>query len=280
MNEFEDAFRLAWRSERWGHRALAAAGALHEMPGEPAESVGGSEVRTWVPKGLLIEDARIAGADMIAHQYAVNLAHHENHALADLVAASPRVEPEEGVSAGAQLRAVIRELRDAGFAPDLILVPLNFRLIPALEIEMSRSRGGNVESPVWLDESQQRVFLGSVEGAAVFELRQMAEERILIADLAAAVEWQEWTAKGDELLFRLTAYDEVEAERIAHENPQLFASQGDSLAARAAAVRLHLLFLAQVRYDAVVKNLNAARSLALPEGLRQNVNPSSAAGPT
>lgn len=270
VKEFEDAFRRSWRFERWCHQALVASGALREMPGDPPESVSGSEVRTWIPKGLLIEDARIAGADINARQYGLNLAHHENHALADLIQAEgSHAEAEEGVSAGDQLRAVIRELREAGFAPDLILVPLSFRLIPALEIEMSRGRGGNVEPPDWLDQTLQRVFLGVVDGVSVFELHHMTEERILVADLAAFVEWQTWTSNGDELLFRLTAFDEVEAERIARENPRLFEGEGESIPARAAAIRRSLLFLAQVRYERVVIDAEAARSLALPEGLRQ-----------
>jgi hypothetical protein len=270
VNEFEEAFRRSWGSERWCHRALAASGAIREMAGNPLESVSGSEVRTWIPKGLLIEDARIAGADMNARQYGVNLAHHENHALADLISAtSPHLEAEEGVSAGDHLRAVIRELRDAGFAPDFILVPLNFRLVPALDIQMARARGGDVDAPQWIDEGQRRIFLGTIDDVGVFELHHPLEERILIADLAAFVEWQTWMIDGEELLFRLTAFDEVEAERVARENPELFAGEGDSLSTRATAVRLSLLFLAQVRYERVVRNPEAARSLGLPEGLRR-----------
>lgn len=267
VDEFTAKLRDTWVSNRWLHLALEDVGAVELGAGEPPERAG-SQINTWLPKSFFVEDPLVLGADMAAGRYGAALADHERHGYIDELLQAPLVPVEGEAPLGEQLRAVIQTLRDEGFAPGLIFLPFNWSVLQTLGITPYRGEGGEVERPVWSEsEGARGVVFGEIDGIPVCRVHRGIEDRIVVVDLSRFATWREWLVDGEAISFQFDVLNEVEAERLARENPEVVEGEED-LGSRVQQIRLSVRLLAQVRYEVSIRELQAARSLEIPEGLR------------
>lgn len=269
LAEFETGMLEAFEGERWLYRALDASGSVEMIHEEPAEDVSGSQVNTWLTKSFFVEDPTVLGIDMAARQYGVGLAEHERRHFVDQLHRAPLIESNAVDPLSDQLQAVIRSLIDDGFAPSLILTPFNWSVMQMLPVELYDGSGGDLDPPEWArTEGGRGVAFGAFERIPACRVHRGLDDRIVVVDLSKFATWREWRPVERPISFQWDYLNEVEAEQLARDKPQLFEGAGD-LADRTKAVRMSVRLLAQSRWELEVGELEAARALEIPEGLRR-----------
>ena len=69
----------------------------------------------------------------------------------------------EEMSEAQRLRAALTELRDAGYSPSLVVVPIGWRLFQALELRATPERGGRAKLYFNLTASGQTALQASLQ---------------------------------------------------------------------------------------------------------------------
>jgi hypothetical protein len=269
IDAFKTTLFAAFERERWLHDALVASGAVVASDADPPEGAGGSEVYRWYPKDLFVDDPQVLGGDINARQAGVGIATHERETFIEELKAIPVVPAYAEDPLSEQLRAVVAEFRADGYEPTIILLPLSWTVMRTLELERYRPEGDRLDRPAW-SAGDERVgsVLGAFEGVPVSQSRRGLEDRIIIVDLSRFATWREWLHDGEPLSFEIKYLNDVEAAQLAEDQPKLFEDEGD-LAARTKAIRMSVVVRSGTRYEIEVNDLEAARALEVPEGLRR-----------
>jgi hypothetical protein len=269
LADFETELQQTFEAERWLHRALEAAGAVEVVNEEPPEDVHGSQINTWLPKSFFVEEPRVFGSDSAAHQYGGALAGHEREFFVEELRQAPLIQANPDDPLADQLRALIAALTGDGFEPSLVVTPFSWTVMRSLHVELYRGAGGQVEPPEWAAADDGRgVAFGAFDGIPVCRIHRGLDDRIVVVDLSRFASWRDWIPGAEPISFQFDYLNEVEAEQLARDKPQLFEADGD-LAARTKAIRMHVRLLAQVRYELELREREAARGLEVPEGLRR-----------
>lgn len=271
VGQFTNSLRGAWRANRLLAPALGLAEQLEVIVGEADEDASRLGLRRWMPKGMFISDPRVMGAGWAANDIGRGLAEAEIEKLAEAAIASPEFAGREGMSLAERLRAAIVEVRQHGELV-VVLVPVDWQLVQALELTMSGWRGGGVDPPGWLPEGGRDSFLGTADEVPVFDARRMPENKIVLIALDSFARWRQWRSAEDapDVEVSLTAYGEEEARVLAEEREELFRADDRTTAdARARAVRKSVLLDIIERFKVDVVNPEAARWLEVPVEFRQ-----------
>jgi hypothetical protein len=266
LEAFEIGLSEAFERERWLHGALEAAGAVDVVAEDPPETVHGTEINRLIPKDLFIDDTRVVGGDGYARQYGVAMATHEREIyIGELGRAAVTVANAEEPLAD-QLRTIVAAFGEDGYEASLILCPSSWTTLQSLQLEHYRGQGGELEAPAWAETSGNHVSAsGSFDGVTVCQVFRGVEDRIFVVDLSRFANWRDWTPNGETIRFRFKTYNDVEAEQLAQDKPDLF---GGDVAARTKSIRMSIWLRAETRYEMEVSDLGAARALEIPEGLR------------
>jgi hypothetical protein len=191
VDEFTEKLRAAWRTSRTLRVIFDALGALDRIDGALDERRG-SQVKRWFLKSVFIREPRVYGLEHTAEESGRGLALWEWRALLDKAEDSPAAAVEDGMTAGERLRSALTELREAGYQPSLVLVPIDWRLYQALELRPAPERGGDAPKPTWLEDIEGRSgFLGSVNDVPVLEHHHVPENRVYVFDLARFARFRE-----------------------------------------------------------------------------------------
>ncbi len=191
LNEFREKVRSAWRTSRTLRVIFDALGALDRIDGG-LEEPSGSQIKRWFLKSVFIREPRVYGLEHTAEESGRGLALWEWRALLEKAEDSPAAAIESGMTAGERLRSALTELREAGFQPSLVLVPIDWRLYQALELRPAPERGGDAPKPAWLEDLEGRsAFLGTVDDVPVLEHHYVPENRMYAFDLARFARFKE-----------------------------------------------------------------------------------------
>ena len=267
---FEDQLRETWQGTSWLYAAAQAAGAVEQIDAPMPDAGSGSQINTWLPKSILINDPRVYGADHIAHQYGVGLANHETETIIAAIESTAVVAdaaPEASITEA--LRSVIDAMRDAGFVPNIVIVPPSWRLRQELGIEGWNTRGGPADPPTWVSEGMQSFVPGIFDGIPIGDGRHIEDLSLYVVDIHRFMRIQEWAPGGEGLTVRFDPFDEVAAEQLARQQPTLFEGEGNFVN-RVRAVRMHIRLLARVGYEIETHEPKAARRIAVRPAFAAN----------
>jgi hypothetical protein len=269
VDGFKRQVRETWASQHLVGPALDAAGTYEVIEGEAEEGTKWA-IQQWAPKGMFVADPGVLGADWLATDIGRNLAVSEPRHLVDAALLSAEFAGAEGQSLAERLRAAIAEVRGRGDQL-VVLVPMNWQLTQALEVDPARRRGGDSEPPAWVpDEEGRGAFVGTVDGVPVFDVINIPDDRIVVIALDSFLRWRQWrVAEGDEVAVDLTAYDEEEARALVEEHEDLFRTEERTTTeARARHLRTLCLLDVYERFRVDVVDAEAARWLTVPDELR------------
>jgi hypothetical protein len=270
VDGFKRRLRETWASHRLVGPALEAARTYEIVEGEPEEGTKWGIQPHWAPKGMLVADPGVLGADWLATDIGRNLAGSEPRRLVDLALLSAEFAGAEGQSLAQRLRGALAEVRGRGDQL-VVLVPLSWEVTQALEVDPARRRGGDSEPPAWVPEEEGRgAFVGTVDGVPVFDVVDIPDDRIVVIALDRFLRWRQWRlAEGHEVAVDLTAYEEEEARALVEEHEDWFRAEERTTAeARARHVRTLVLLDVYERFRVDVVDAEAARWLPVPDELQ------------
>jgi hypothetical protein len=270
VRSFIERLRESWRTARTVRAAFAAIGGVEVVEGELGER-SGSQVKRWLTKGLFVSESRVFGVDRIAADYGHGLARWEWNTLLRAAEAAPATAAPAGADLAATVRAAIAELRDAGYEPSLVVMPMNWRVFQALDMTPAPNRGGDAEPPAWLqDEDDRGGFLGTVDGVPVLEEQHVPGERLYVFDLGAFAKFRERNVEDPPgpVRVELTYYDEEALREMVRKNRVNF-EEGLDEDARVRMLQQQVLLDAVYPFEIAVVDDQAARYLEVPPELRR-----------
>jgi hypothetical protein len=271
VGQFRERILDAWTANRLLAPALRLAEQLEVVIGEADEDASRLGLRRWMPKSMFITAPRVMGADWAATDIGRGLAEAEIEKLGEAALSAPEFVGAEGTSLAERLRAAIAQVREhREFL--VVLVPIGWRLVQALELTLSGRRGGGAEVPGWLPEGGRDSFLGTADEVPVLNARQMPEDKIVVIALDSFAHWRQWRSAEDavDVEVSLTAYEEDEARRLAEEHEDLYRTEErTTVDARAREVRKSVLLDVIERFRIDVLQPDAARWLEVPVELRR-----------
>jgi hypothetical protein len=170
-------------------------------------------LRTWLPKELFVPEGRLVGIDFVADDLVRESISAE---FRELLSALPETE---GVAAAEDLGVAVRqalvEQRDAGREPSLVLTPISWRALEALQLEPIPAT--TVDD---LGENLAKTIEGMVDAVPVLDT-PLLDDRIWIVDLRAAVRWEEWPSDEDSgLTMEIRFFDRAAAEQLLVDHPE------------------------------------------------------------
>jgi hypothetical protein len=273
VEAFRTAVRTTWESHRLIGPALICAG-MYEVPdGAPPDATrfGIQPERTL--KGLFIEEERIHGGDTHAADIGRALAASEVRHYAELAREATELVADGAESLAETLRRAISEVRQHG-SDLIVLMPLEWRLIQALELTLAQPRGGNAEPPRWVSEEEEsrEWFVGNADDVPVFELYELPPARLVVIALDRFACWRQWKLDDDhQVHVSITDYDDDVARSLVEENPNLYRTdERTTVEARAREVRKTVLLDVFERFAMEVVDASAARWVAVPDELREH----------
>jgi hypothetical protein len=192
VDEFREKLREAWRASRTLREIFDALGALERIDGATLDERDGAQLKRWFLKSVFIHEPRVYGLEHTAEESGRGLALWEWNSLLDKANDGPAAAMEEGMTAVERLGSALTELREAGYQPSLVLVPIDWRLYQALELRPAPERGGDAPKPAWLDNLESRSgFLGTVDDVPVLEHHRVPENCVYVFDLARFASFRE-----------------------------------------------------------------------------------------
>lgn len=264
VDEFVAKLRDAWRTSRTLRAAFEAAGAVDRVEGAFGER-SGSQIKRWTLKSMFIREPRVYGLEHMAEEWGRGLAGWEWHALVERADASPATTITAGMTAAERVRAALAELRDAGFVPSLVVVPMNWRLYQALDLRPARDRGGDAPTPAWLEDDEGRSsFIGTIDDVAVLERHDVPENRAYVFDLAAFARFRERDVPdpAGPVTVEVTAPDEEKVRQLVREDRVEFDEELDD-EAKVRRLRQQVVVDAIYPFEVDVSDAAAARHLDL-----------------
>jgi hypothetical protein len=271
VSQFRDRVLDAWTANRLLAPALRLAEQLEVVVGEADEDASRLGLRRWMPKSMFITPPRVMGADWTATDIGRGLAEAEIEKLAEAALAAPEFVGAEGTSLAERLRAAIAQVREQREFL-VVLVPIGWQLVQALELTLSGRRGGGADVPGWLPEGGRDSFLGTADEVPVLNARQMPEDKIVVIALDSFAHWRQWRSADDapDVEVSLTAYEEDEARRLAEEHEDLYRTEErTTVDARARELRKSVLLDVIERFKIDVLQPEAGRWLEVPAELRR-----------
>jgi hypothetical protein len=269
---FEESLRSAWRQARELSEVL-----VPRAPAvtEPSASAGAFWSQ-WFSKESFVAGSSVVGLDDVARDAGKSLAGWEWIALLSAVGAAPAPAAEEAAIA-TQIRAAIEELRAAGYAPTVVVVPMNWNLFTQDDLQWVPNRGGDAEMPEWLvADVGNHAFLGYLDGVPVVEEydsgrgNELPPHAIYVLDLHRLARFQEWetSAGGDSLEVEVQAFDEA-AARDAITSGRVNFEDGMTEDEKLRLLQRRVRVSARYAFEIEVVDLQAARRLEVPPNLRE-----------
>jgi hypothetical protein len=267
VDGFRRKLRETWTTNRLVGPALSAAGMYELVDEEPEEGTKWGFGPKWVHKGMFVAPPDVHGADWLALDYGRNLAGSEPQRIVEAGLLAAEFSGGEGQSLAQRLREALAEVGRHGNQV-VVLVPLNWQLTQALEVDPARRRGGESEPPAWVPEGEGRsAFVGTVDGVPVLDVVDMPDDRIVVVALDSFLRWHQLRAEdGHEIAVELTAYGEEEARALVEEHDDLFRDESRTTAeARARYLRKLVLLDVYERFKVTIVDADAAYWLTVPD---------------
>ena len=267
VQSFHAELRSTWESDRllaplFRHHSRFE---LVEEPRTLEQTEGLFGRNELLSKGLFTDIQPVIGLDMVAHERGSDLARGEVQKLIGLFDEAPQGDVGDR-DIPAAVTNVLNELREAGYNPSAIFLPVQWRLNQ--ELGLAPVGPMNPPAPPWLADERSHWYEGSFEEVDVFESTAVPGDRLLAVDIARWGRVSQWLLPGgDELLIELTSFDEAEALELLRDDLRLLADKGgeeERVKALMERVRLRLI----ERFAIEVSDQDAARSLPIPEPLR------------
>jgi hypothetical protein len=229
VDEFRENLRSAWRASRTLRVIFDALGALARIKGA-FDGQSGSQIESWFLKSVFIREPRVFGLEHTAEESGRGLALWEWRTLLDRAEVSPAATVEDGMTAAERLRSALTELREAGYRPSLVLVPIDWRLYQALDLRLAPERGGDAPIPPWLKDVEGRSgFLGTVDDVPVVEHHHVPDNCVYVFDLARFATFKEPDVLDPPgpVTVKVTAFDEDEIRELVRQHRVEFDEEVD-----------------------------------------------------
>ncbi len=183
VRELEQMITNSWLE----HRLAPAVFQLgHSYSIEPGHFQRGADV-TEIPRSFLVKDSPVLGMDFVGTEIGRNLAGSEMDLLVDML-------PSQGPEAES-LEDALQVLSTRGFHPDVILAPVDFRLIASIRDGPEPRSSSEVGWTV--PERAQHWFKGAVSGIPIVTWPSVRAGQVCVVDLAAWALWREcWASSG------------------------------------------------------------------------------------
>jgi hypothetical protein len=222
--------------------------------------------RVWTPRNFFTLDSRVVDLDMLARDLARPMRDAERQQLS---AALPDITPDgrPGELVEAALHRTIAEMRDQGFRPTLMVLPLNWRL----QRELGLSGFGATEVRHELVPlSHRREFCGVFDEVLALDLVGMPEDRIWVLDLSAAIRYEEWPSEhGSGLEFELLSFDDFAAAAAFMDAHPEVAGRETNRERAIENLQERVLITLRLCWRILAGNPVAARAVAVPEELQR-----------
>lgn len=251
---------------RYVRHIFAAQEALRHLSVEP-EGHEARVARNWIPKNFLTADSHVVGIDMAGRDLARATLNEEAEQLLRLLAdREPRAALDE-TAPSVGLEMEIAGMREEGFEPTLLLLPISWRLRERLGLPPI-GRAAEVANHRLVPASGVGEFAGIFDDVPVLDAPQVKAEDIWLIDLPATAEFQEWPSERDSgVTIDLRTFDAAEAEAFLIENEGLSSNMGPDEAKRW--LQEHVLFTQKLCWRFEPRGApGSARRVQVPQSLR------------
>jgi hypothetical protein len=263
VEELEASLLEELRTRRYVRHLFAVQAALEHRLGPP-EDFEARIARSWIPRGFLTADSRVVGIDMAGRDLARTTLSEEGDQLVEVL---PKADPQEPLSEADfehQLKDQIENMREVGFVPTVLLIPMSWRLREALGFSPFGTPQ-EVRAHPLVPTLGEGEFAGIFDEVPVLELVQLEGDALWIADLPALARFLEWESDRDAgVKLELREFDDESARRFLEEHPEAAGDRGREEAVQW--LRDHLLFTQRSCWTLQSLNPEAARRLQLPAG--------------
>jgi hypothetical protein len=260
VSQFRSLVAKTVAEERLLKPLLQARGSWHLLR-EP--SWPDRKASAWSSKRAYIGDRSFVGQDMNARQMGRRAALSEMHDLIQLFADLP--SRAVGADVAAELHRELAAMRDAGLEPTLIVLPINFRVLQALQVRMKATADDLTETAVSAVHAPK--FNGAFDRVPVIDNPNL-KNRILVLDLAA-IRMEERPTPGEVGVEpRVRAFGADEAAEFAAEYPQVVEALPPQ--ERVPWLQEHVLLEVLVGWRMFLENREAAHVFDLPDELRRD----------
>jgi hypothetical protein len=268
VENFKRILREGWLENRLAVSLFRLVGAYEELSEGSPSDVEWFGIREWLSKDMFVPEPAVYGVESLANQYGVNLTSREVGQLLTKLSTSP-ADGDDARPVSERIRSTVGQMVDAGYSPSVILAPISWRLMRAMDIEGGPRQRNDPSPPEGISlEGARRNFRGQIEGVPDFELSRIPKDRIWVVDLAAFATWRQWFVdeEGEYLRIEFEDIDEEQAFNLARENPNMLKSDGrESVPERAAAIRSLVYFEVLERFEIKLKDQKAVRVLDIPD---------------
>ena len=225
-----------------------------------------------LPKDLFVDESRVVGGDMVAADLGRALAHGEMDRLCTEIAEAVEIEGEGETRTFAEsVRSCIARQEEASYSVRLILTPVSWRIHRDMGLPERFAPRPNLPTGLDLPSESLHWYAGVLEEAAVIDWPAVPNDRIYFADLEAFGLWRQYpvSPEGEEVLVEIRTYDQAGAVELAQRDQELFRTpERESVEARAAEIRKHVLLHVRTRFVLEKKDTMAVRFLRIPEDLQ------------
>jgi hypothetical protein len=259
VSQFRSLVAKTVADERLLKPLLKARGSWH-LVREP--SWPDRQTSAWSSKRAYIGDRSFVGQDTHARQMGRRAALSEMHDLIEFFA--DLRSRELGADVAAELQRELAAMRDAGLEPALIVLPINFGVLQALQVRMKATADDMTETAVSTVHAPK--FNGVFDGVPVIDDPNL-KDRLLVLDLGA-VRMEERPTPGEVGVEpRVRVFGAEDAAAFAAEYPQVLEALPPQ--DRIPWLQEHVLLEVLVGWRMFLENREAARVFDLPEELRR-----------
>jgi hypothetical protein len=208
--------RAIWQANRIAPALFAAFSLIVIDEQAPPAGTEHFLVQATVPKGVFVAGS-YANDTFLFSELGRSAANSEMTVLIGRMAGSTELTTSAGPRAEA-IRHGVRAMREEGYAPTLLIIPIDWRLTEELGLHSSEKIGPPFELP----EATRHWYKGVFEGVHVVVWPRVLNEQALVIDLEKYGLWRQWIPQGEEELSILVEFvDEEEALRLATADPAL-----------------------------------------------------------
>jgi hypothetical protein len=236
----------------------------------PREEGGWFGMDRLLPKDLFVDESRVVGGEMVAADLGRALAHGEMDRLCAELADSTELEVG-GETFADTVRNGMDGQSEAGYSVQLTLTPVSWRIHRDMGLPERFAPRPELPAGLELPSESLHWFAGTLDGAAVIDWPAVPKDRIYFVDLAAFGFWRQYpvSEEDDEVRIEIRTYDQTSALELARGDTNLLRTPDrESVDARAAELRKHVLLHVRTRFILERRDPLAARFLRIPHDLQ------------
>lgn len=236
----------------------------HEIP-----SPGFFGTDTWVSKEWFLPTNRVANVDGLARHWGEDIAQSETDVLFSELAKAPG-RRLAGMALGERVHAAAQLLRDAGFAPNVVIGPVSWRLRQELGVVHFATDDPRFNG---IGERARHWIAGSLGDLVVINWPLWRGDRIVVADVPRFVHFRQTTVEPENESFVATIrfFASDEATDFVKEHPKVFwAADRRRRNQRAEELAVHGLLRVRIAITTEINDTNAGVTVRIPKALQRD----------